>query len=133
APLPAHLSRAASKPSGGTWEAASRQRLAVFHLPRPRVDRAAPRRSRCQVPTIVVCMTDLTSDVAALTEQLMHIESTSGVEGRAMQFLATTLEASGWLVTRIPVSPGRDVVYARAAGCVWHLTLSTHIDIVLTF
>jgi len=78
-------------------------------------------------------MADLMTDVAALTEQLMRIESTSGSEGRAMQFLGDTLAAAGWLVTRIPVGPDRDVVYARAIDGACAVTLSTHIDTVPPF
>jgi acetylornithine deacetylase len=78
-------------------------------------------------------MTDLMTDVAALTEQLVRIDSTSGNEGRAMQFLEATLSGAGWLVTRIPVSPGRDALYARAIDDRCPVTLSTHIDTVPPF
>jgi acetylornithine deacetylase len=78
-------------------------------------------------------MTDLLTDAGALTEQLMAIESTSGAEGRAMTWLVETLGKAGWLVTRIPVSAGRDAVYARSIDGACPVTLSTHIDTVPPF
>jgi acetylornithine deacetylase len=76
---------------------------------------------------------ELLQDPAALTEQLMRIDSTSGREGEAMDWLETTLRAAGWHVTMIPVSEGRHDVYARSVNGPCAVTLSTHIDTVPPF
>lgn len=78
-------------------------------------------------------MTNLLTEPVALAEELMRIDSTSGQEGKAMAWLERTLGAAGWQVTLIPVSPQRDVVYARSAERACAVTLSTHIDTVPPF
>jgi acetylornithine deacetylase len=78
-------------------------------------------------------MPNLLTDAAALTEQLMRIDSTSGGEGEAMSWIEQTLRAAGWRVTLVPVSPGRNVVYARSVDAPCPVTLSTHIDTVPPF
>ena len=72
-------------------------------------------------------------DAGALTEELMRIDSTSGREGEAIAWLETTLRGAGWLVQRIPVSAGRDDIYARSIDGPCSVTLSTHIDTVPRF
>ena len=76
---------------------------------------------------------DLLRDVGALTEQLMRIDSTSGREGEVMAWLEPVLRDAGWLVTRIPVTPGRDDLYARSTDAPCPVTLSTHLDTVPRF
>jgi acetylornithine deacetylase len=64
-----------------------------------------------------------------LARDLMAIDSTSGRESEVITFADEVLRARGWNVTRIPVSPGRDCLYARGdADPV--ATLSTHLDTV---
>jgi acetylornithine deacetylase len=71
-------------------------------------------------------------DPIDLTLALMRIDSTSGREGEVVQFAQATLESRGWTVSRIPVSEGRDNLYARA-GDTPLVTLSTHLDTVPPF
>jgi acetylornithine deacetylase len=73
---------------------------------------------------------ELLRDVGALTEALMRIDSTSGREGEAIAWLDDTLRGAGWKVTRIPVSAGRDSLYASSVDGPCAVTLSTHIDTV---
>ena len=69
------------------------------------------------------------SDVLSLAVQLMEVESTSGGEGAVVGFIAERLIARGWRVTRIPVSTGRDDVFATKREGPF-VTLSTHLDTV---
>ena len=78
-------------------------------------------------------MPTLLADPAALTERLMAIDSTSGREGEAIDWLDRTLVAGGWHTTRIAVTPGRDDLYARPGVGPCVVTLSTHIDTVPPF
>jgi acetylornithine deacetylase len=78
-------------------------------------------------------MANLLTDVAALAEALMRIESTSGREAEAIAWLERTLRDGGWLTTLIPVSDGRHDVYARSIDGPCPVTLSTHIDTVPPF
>src|SRR5688572_16551876 len=71
-------------------------------------------------------------DPVDLTLALMRIESTSGREGEVIHFAQTTLESRGWTVHRIPVSQGRDNIYATASDTPL-VTLSTHLDTVPPF
>jgi acetylornithine deacetylase len=68
-------------------------------------------------------------DPVDLTLALMRIDSTSGREGDVIQFAQTMLESAGWTVQRIPVSEGRDNIYA-STGEAPLVTLSTHLDTV---
>src|SRR5688500_17324721 len=68
-------------------------------------------------------------DVVALTVRLMGIDSTSGREGEAMDWLERYLVGRDWNVRRIPVTPGRDDILATS-GDSPRVTLSTHIDTV---
>ena len=71
-------------------------------------------------------------DIVELTVELMSIDSTSGRETAAMEWLDRYLAARGWGVTRIPVSGGRFDVFATS-GEKPLVTLSTHIDTVPPF
>lgn len=68
-------------------------------------------------------------DVVELAARLMEIESTSGREGPVIDWLENYLAGGDWRVRRIPVSPGRDDLFAT---CVDEplVTLSTHLDTV---
>ena len=71
-----------------------------------------------------------TLDVVDLTVRLMEIDSTSGREGAAMDWLERYLAGRDWAVRRIPVTPGRDDILATSgdaprAVSYTHLTLPT--------
>lgn len=68
-------------------------------------------------------------DVVELTLRLMEIDSTSGRETAAMEWLGRYLADTGWRVQRIPVTDGRFDVLATS-GDSPAVTLSTHIDTV---
>ena len=70
-----------------------------------------------------------TLDPVALAVHLMEAESTSGREAPAMDRMAALLGARGWRVTRIPVAPGREDVFAEGDRPA-EVTLSTHLDTV---
>jgi len=72
------------------------------------------------------------SDPIELTTQLMSIDSTSGREGDVIAWLDDYLRAHGWRTWRIPVSPGRDDLFAAATERPL-VTLSTHLDTVPPF
>ena len=72
------------------------------------------------------------SDPIELTTGLMSIDSTSGREGEAITWLDERLRAAGWRTWRIPVSPGRDDLFATVSDRPL-LTLTTHIDTVPPF
>ena len=72
------------------------------------------------------------SDPIELTTQLMSIDSTSGREGDVIAWLDDYLRARGWRTWRIPVSPGRDDLFATATERPL-VTLSTHLDTVPPF
>jgi len=70
----------------------------------------------------------------ALTRQLIDIESTTGHEGAAADFLAHHLEGLGYIVERMPVEGERFNVFARPANIEQPaLVFSTHIDTVPPF
>ncbi|MGQ0713900.1 MAG: M20/M25/M40 family metallo-hydrolase [Gemmatimonadaceae bacterium] len=71
-------------------------------------------------------------DPLDLTIALARIDSTSGREGEVVGYTERLLSDRAWTVTRIPVSSGRDNLFATAAEgpCV---TLSTHLDTVPPF
>jgi acetylornithine deacetylase len=70
----------------------------------------------------------------ALTCQLIDIESTTGHEGAAAEFLARHLEELGYIVERMPVEGERFNVFARPANIDQPaLVFSTHIDTVPPF
>ncbi len=68
-------------------------------------------------------------DAIELTRALVRIESTTGTEGPAGEFVAHLLEDAGWVVTRQQVSPGRFNVYARLDARP-EVVFSTHLDTV---
>src|SRR5689334_21885795 len=68
-------------------------------------------------------------DVVDVALDLMRIDSTSGQEDEAVGFVARLLDARGWSTTLIPVTPGRDDVFATASETPL-VTLSTHLDTV---
>ncbi|MEP6491400.1 MAG: M20/M25/M40 family metallo-hydrolase [bacterium] len=72
------------------------------------------------------------SDPIELTLSLMSIDSTSGREGDVIAWLDDYLAERGWRTQRIPVTPGRDDIFAT---CVDEptVTLSTHLDTVPPF
>jgi acetylornithine deacetylase len=69
------------------------------------------------------------SHVVALAVQLMEVDSTSGAEGPVVALVAELLASRGWRVTRVPVSLGRDDVFATKRDGPY-VTLSTHLDTV---
>ena len=71
-------------------------------------------------------------DPVDLTLALMRIDSTSGREGEVIEFAQAMLESLGWAVHRIPVSEGRENIYATASDTPL-VTLSTHLDTVPPF
>jgi len=71
-------------------------------------------------------------DPAELTLRLMSIESTSGQEGDVIAWLDGYLVERGWRTWRIPVTPGRDDLFATVAENPV-VTLSTHLDTVPPF
>jgi acetylornithine deacetylase len=68
------------------------------------------------------------TDVVSLAAELLAIESPTGGEGRAVDFVSRWLISRGWNVTVQEVSPGRGNVWASRAG--GGVTLSTHLDTV---
>jgi acetylornithine deacetylase len=74
----------------------------------------------------------MTLDPVELTVALMRLDSTSGREHEVVSFAQRTLESLGWTVQRIPVSEGRDNLFASAIDKPF-VTLSTHLDTVPPF
>jgi acetylornithine deacetylase len=70
--------------------------------------------------------------VVALAVALMAAESTSGAEAPAVDAAERWLLARGWRVTRVPVSPGRDCLFAEGDRPA-EVVLSTHLDTVPPF
>jgi len=68
------------------------------------------------------------TDVVALSAELLAIQSPTGGEGQAVDFVSRWLVRRGWNVTVQEVSPGRGNVWASRAG--GGVTLSTHLDTV---
>src|SRR5688572_3268818 len=68
------------------------------------------------------------TDVVALAAELLTIESTSGGEGKAVDFVSRWLVSRDWNVSLQQVTPGRANVWATRAG--GGVTLSTHLDTV---
>lgn len=67
-------------------------------------------------------------DVVALAADLLAIESPTGGEAKAVDFVSRWLVGRGWNVTVQEVTPGRGNVWASRAG--GGVTLSTHLDTV---
>ena len=68
------------------------------------------------------------TDVVALAADLLAIESPTGGEGKAVDFVSRWLIGRGWNVTVQEVTPGRGNVWASRGG--GGVTLSTHLDTV---
>ena len=68
-------------------------------------------------------------DPVQLAIDLMSLDSTSGSEASAISHVEALLTQRGWTVERIPVTPGRDDIYAYHAERS-PVTLSTHLDTV---
>lgn len=72
-------------------------------------------------------------DPVDLAARLMEIESTSGREGPVMDWVHSFLSGRDWTVQRIPVSSGRDDIFATAGSITPRVILSTHLDTVPPF
>ena len=68
------------------------------------------------------------TDVVSLAAELLSIQSTTGSEGTAVDFVSRWLVGRGWNVTLQEVSRGRANVWASRSG--GGVTLSTHLDTV---
>ena len=71
------------------------------------------------------------SDVVALASQMLSIDSTTGRERDAVDFVSRWLVSRGWNVSLQEVEPGRSNVWATRKG--GGVTLSTHLDTVPPF
>lgn len=71
------------------------------------------------------------TDVVALAAELLAIQSSTGAEGEAVEFVSRWLIARGWSVELQEVSRGRANVWATRKGK--GVTLSTHLDTVLPY
>lgn len=71
-------------------------------------------------------------DPVRTTLDLMAIDSTSGKETAVVAFTDQLLRTRGWITTRIPVSPGRDCVFAWGSVTP-DVVFSTHLDTVPPF
>ena len=68
----------------------------------------------------------------ALAHALVAAESTSNAEGPAVDLAERWLAARGWRTARVPVSPGRDCLFAEGDQPA-EVVLSTHLDTVPPF
>jgi len=68
------------------------------------------------------------TDVVSLAAELIAIQSTTGTEGAAVDFVSRWLVARGWNVTLQEVSRGRANVWASRSG--GGVAFSTHLDTV---
>jgi acetylornithine deacetylase len=68
------------------------------------------------------------TDVVALAAELLTIDSSTGAESGAVDFVSKWLVARGWNVTLQEVTKGRANVWASRSG--HGVTLSTHLDTV---
>jgi acetylornithine deacetylase len=71
------------------------------------------------------------SDVVTLAAELLAIESTTGREQDAVDFVSRWCIAHGWTVSLQEVEPGRSNLWATRKG--GGVTLSTHLDTVPPF
>jgi acetylornithine deacetylase len=71
------------------------------------------------------------TDVVALAAELLTIDSSTGAESGAVDFVSKWLVTRGWNVTLQEVSRGRANVWASRSGN--GVTLSTHLDTVPPF
>src|SRR5581483_6944894 len=98
---------------------AERARDGLMAVGRTRTE--PPRRARAR-------RGDSFMDPIELTRDLVARESPSFAEAPAVDYVAGLLEAAGYRVTRQPVTPGRDNLYAVREPPV--VVLSTHLDTV---
>src|SRR6202165_1915455 len=68
------------------------------------------------------------TDVVSLAAELLSIQSTTGSESTAVDFVSRWLVGRGWNVTLQEVSRGRANVWASRSG--GGVTFSTHLDTV---
>src|SRR3954468_11479299 len=68
------------------------------------------------------------TDVVALAAELLSIDSSTGAENGAVDFVSKWLVARGWNVTLQEVTRGRANIWASRSGR--GVTLSTHLDTV---
>jgi acetylornithine deacetylase len=71
------------------------------------------------------------TDVVALAAELLAIQSSTGSEGEAVEFVSRWLIGRGWSVELQEVTKGRANVWATRKG--GGVTLSTHLDTVLPY
>jgi acetylornithine deacetylase len=71
------------------------------------------------------------TDVVALAAELLTIDSSTGAENAAVDFVSKWLVARGWNVTLQEVTRGRANIWASRSGS--GVTLSTHLDTVPPF
>jgi acetylornithine deacetylase len=71
------------------------------------------------------------TDVVALAAELLAIQSSTGSEGDAVEFVSRWLLSRGWNVELQEVSKGRANIWATRKGK--GVTLSTHLDTVLPY
>jgi acetylornithine deacetylase len=71
------------------------------------------------------------TDVVALAAELLAIQSSTGTEGEAVEFVSRWLIGRGWSVELQEVSRGRANVWATRKG--GGVTMSTHLDTVLPY
>ena len=71
------------------------------------------------------------TDVVALAAELLAIQSSTGTEGDAVEFVSRWLIGRGWSVELQEVTKGRANVWATRKG--GGVTLSTHLDTVLPY
>jgi len=70
------------------------------------------------------------TDVVSLAAELLALQSTTGSEGSAVDFVSRWLVARGWNVSLQEVSRGRSNVWASRSGGGSGVTFSTHLDTV---
>jgi acetylornithine deacetylase len=70
------------------------------------------------------------TDVVSLAAELLAIQSTTGSEGSAVDFVSRWLVARGWNVSLQEVSRGRANIWASRSAGGGGVTLSTHLDTV---
>jgi acetylornithine deacetylase len=74
-----------------------------------------------------------TPDVVAIAAELLALDSTTGSEAAAVDWVSRWLIARGWNVRTQEVSPGRANVWASRSKASGAVTLSTHLDTVAPF
>src|SRR5207244_275298 len=73
------------------------------------------------------------TDVVSLAAELLAIQSTTGSEAAAVDFVSRWLVARGWNVTLQEVSRGRANIWGSRSGNDGGVTFSTHLDTVPPF